>query len=543
MLTVREALQMQPLQSSQVVAGERGLDNEIQWVHIVDIPDAHYEWKRNGVLLLTAGFGLSEKEEEQANLITTLVEKEFAGMVLSIGHYYDHAPPGLVKRADELGFPLIESPPDVLFIDMTEHILEHLVNQQYSLLQQSNRIHNQLTELVLQGGGLEALAQTLAELLERSVTIEDTSRRMLASAQYGPVDEARKRSIEQGRTSPEVARWLHEQGIYNQLLHQMTPLRIPPHPSLGLTMERVVAPIIVDRQIHAYIWIIAGDHPLTELDELAIQHGATVAALILFKDQAVRKAEQAYRDDFLAQLLEGGKLDSSFQKQAQQLDYDPERKHQALLIQTDPPVPENQKHLYLDGIKGQLNQFDQTNFSAWRREGLVVILECAESRKGEEIGQHLWDYLRDQERETWIGIGSATLDLSSSLRGANETLQIARSLGETPGPYAFQDLGLLHWLFRLPADVRKDNPYLDQIQALAAYDQEQHADLVHTLEVYLGQGSSVVDAADALHIHRNTLLHRLERIEEIISVDLRQPEQRLNLHVALKTYRLSGLQS
>jgi purine catabolism regulator len=55
--------------------------------------------------------------------------------------------------------------------------------------------------------------------------------------------------------------------------------------------------------VYGYIWIVAGDHPLTELDELAIDHAATVAALALLKDQAVRESQQAMRGDLLTQLL------------------------------------------------------------------------------------------------------------------------------------------------------------------------------------------------------------------------------------------------
>jgi len=63
-------------------------------------------------------------------------------------------------------------------------------------------------------------------------------------------------------------------------------------------------------------------------------------------------------------------------------------------------------------------------------------------------------------------------------------------------------------------------------------------ELLKTLETYLDHGCSLVEAADALYIHRNTLLHRLKRIEELCDVDLRDPMQRLNLHAVVKDYHL-----
>jgi hypothetical protein len=89
--------------------------------------------------------------------------------------------------------------------------------------------------------------------------------------------------------SPEVTKRLLETGIYQQLLTKMRAVRVEPMPDLGMTMERIVAPIMVEREIHGYIWIISGSRPLTELDEMAIRHRATVAAFLIFKEQAVRK--------------------------------------------------------------------------------------------------------------------------------------------------------------------------------------------------------------------------------------------------------------
>jgi purine catabolism regulator len=58
--------------------------------------------------------------------------------------------------------------------------------------------------------------------------------------------------------------------------------------------------------------------------------------------------------------------------------------------------------------------------------------------------------------------------------------------------------------------------------------------LLLTLRAYLAGNGSPTEAADRLHLHRNTVLYRLGRIEEIAGVDLRDPEVRLSLHLALK---------
>jgi purine catabolism regulator len=99
---------------------------------------------------------------------------------------------------------------------------------------------------------------------------------------------------------------------------------------------------------------------------------------------------------------------------------------------------------------------------------------------------------------------------------------------------------LLHWLYHVPSEKLADNAYLSHIRRLVAHDEQRRGELLHTLEVYLDHGGAVAVAAQALYIHRNTLLHRLERITQICEVDLRDFTHRINLHAAIKIYRLHG---
>lgn len=543
MLTVGEILTLPLFASARLVAGEAGLGNKVNWVHIVDIPDAHYEWDRSGVLLLTAGYGLVTQPERQATLVPQLVEKGFAGMVLSTGYYCDQAPNVIRESAEEHGFPLIETPPELLFIEVTETVLEQIINRQYSLLQKATDIHNRLTQLALQEGTLHDLAETLARILKRAITIEDPAFRILAAVQEGAVDEARQRSVSYGRTTPEVAQRLLERGIYARLLQQMGPLHIEPIPDLGMTMERIVAPIIVAHEIYGYIWIIAGDRPLTPLDELAIEHAATVAALMLFKEQAVRSTEEALRGDFLGQLLQGKAVSAGFAEQARRIGYRPDRPQQVLLIYA-PAKSGGSPHSLQHEVEGWLRRRGERSLLVWRDRTLVLILESAETERGETLAQQLVADLSHPACRLLIGAGSARQpapgSVARSFEEAQEALRIARALSREEGLASFSDLGVLHWLYHLPPDVAQDNAYLKHVHSLADYDAEREADLLKTLEAYLDFGGSLVDAAEALYVHRNTLLHRIERIQELTGLDLRHPLHRLNLYIALKHWRMKN---
>jgi purine catabolism regulator len=61
---------------------------------------------------------------------------------------------------------------------------------------------------------------------------------------------------------------------------------------------------------------------------------------------------------------------------------------------------------------------------------------------------------------------------------------------------------------------------------------------VETLEGFFECNGNHARAAEALHLHRNTLLYRLDRIQSITGRDLGDAETRLSLQLALKIRRV-----
>jgi DNA-binding PucR family transcriptional regulator len=58
---------------------------------------------------------------------------------------------------------------------------------------------------------------------------------------------------------------------------------------------------------------------------------------------------------------------------------------------------------------------------------------------------------------------------------------------------------------------------------------------VRTLRVYFAAGANASEAADRLFLHRNSLLYRLERIQRLTGLDLKDQGARLALQLGLLT--------
>lgn len=76
------------------------------------------------------------------------------------------------------------------------------------------------------------------------------------------------------------------------------------------------------------------------------------------------------------------------------------------------------------------------------------------------------------------------------------------------------------------------------LSALLSYDEAHNTDLVHTLRTYFRCNGNVIRTADALFLHRNSVLYRLQRIEDLLEVDLKESQDRLVLHLAVELAEL-----
>ena len=539
-LTLSYALQNFPIFSqAAVVAGHKGLQRTVRWAHIVDLPDVE-PWVREGDLLLTTAFALKDNFQAQVDLIPLLAQKGLAGVLFALGTYFQDIPEEMVDLANQLDFPILTLPWEVPFVEVTRAIHEHILREQYTLIEKSLHIHEVLTRLVIEGKSLDDIVASLAELLNRSVTIEDASLRVLAHASCGPVDEMRRRSIEEGQTPQALMAYLEKDGLFERLRKDPRPQRVPSRPEWGMTLERTIAPILVGSQLYGYVWIIATEGPLTELDFLAIEQAAMVAALAFTRQQAIFEAEQRVKASLLDNLLE------------------PDA-HRDIRGLRDTLAQLGLSHGYqvlaLDVIEGQL---DMLSFSALveselaseslpgtliqRGERLIVLIGTPDAQHGEHLAYSLVEAAERRGVCLVAGIGmpnSAETHLRQSYVEAVESLRVGKSLARgKSGVWPFESLGFLHWGSNVPRDVLVNDRYHRLVREIAAYDLSNDDDCLNTLEAYLDFNGNKLRISQELFIHRNTLRHRMAKIEQTWGINFDDPFAMMNLYMAIKQWRL-----
>jgi PucR family transcriptional regulator, purine catabolism regulatory protein len=556
--SVREAMRFGEFAGATLIAGEAGLDRAIEWVRIMETPEIQ---PRPGDLLLTTGFPIKDDRAAQIRLIGRIADSGGSGLVVKPHPYLRKLAPEMLTEADRLSVPLFTIGAAVQLIDIMAPLLERIINAEHWRLRQSFEIHRRFTELVLDGKGVNEICRTLSDLLESAVVIEDASFHLLAHA-GGSGDPHRKETILHQGTPQRVLFDPQIQRMLREIEAKRGPIKVPAYPHVGMSRERLIAPILAANQVLGYISVLDNPPHNDELAFLALEQAALVLALSIAKERELAEVEGRVRGEFLGDLLFGTYGDdAAAQRRARHLGYPLHGSHLVMLTDIDDFRGFNRaRQISEDAIQAIKREFLRRVTAVVRatfpralvqgRSDSVVALLPIGTEPGDHqarvqaLGLQVRQSIADWKPGFTVSVGfSAPTEAPAGVAAAQrEVTSVMDSLarfkrwGEV---VTVPELGLTGLLAAI-ADERLVDYARRLLGPLVEHDRARNGSLVATLRAYLETGEQQ-QAAKQLRVHPNTLRYRLDRIREISGVELDDAETRLNLAVALRVQSLLGM--
>jgi purine catabolism regulator len=78
------------------------------------------------------------------------------------------------------------------------------------------------------------------------------------------------------------------------------------------------------------------------------------------------------------------------------------------------------------------------------------------------------------------------------------------------------------------------------VKPLIEYDEKKDSNLLETLEAYFNCNGNIKQVSQKMYIHYNTAIYRIDQIQKLLNVDLNNPDDRLNVEIALKLRNYIG---
>lgn len=183
---------------------------------------------------------------------------------------------------------------------------------------------------------------------------------------------------------------------------------------------------------------------------------------------------------------------------------------------------------------------------------ILLTLPSGKNERDQEVREYLEQMLEKYDAHCGM---SDEFELLSDLKIAYEQSEIALQYGslKTMLPfsssalrgslrfYSYESYYPCHLLCSSPENVRmaKRTRAFRALQTLQEYDDQHETNNLSLLYFYLINDRRATETAARLHMHRNNVIYRIGRIEELIDMDLDDSSVRFRLLLAYEMYSLS----
>jgi purine catabolism regulator len=517
-----------------VVAGERSLQHEVQWVHAAEIPDIA-RFLSGGELLLTAGTGIGTSPSEQLGYIDRLIRVGASGLVLELGRHFASVPASVLDRADEAGLPVATLTSEVRFAEIMRDVHERIIGQRYALQAQVERMAIEFNDLLLSGGGTAQILQKLFELTGQSVLLEDSAHQLVDHA--GPPEEIE--TIVDGWS--EHSRFGHREPVSRRK-------------EGGVSCAW--APIVLRGEQWGRIHIL-GDDGVGDAELLAARRASTALGLALLNNRHNAQLAERTRADLLAEVASRAPRDpAAFLRQARSLGADFRRCNLVALHLTGTQAAvETGLERLLGAVQASSGGLLRTQLARDRSSprglqalhsedpGVVRVLlgipaEKPATEAARSVAEGLIEGIQDSDRVV-VGVSRAAgvPAIPRAFHEAAECQRFAR-VSHGTGVLEYSSLGL-HLLLASLVDGPELPTFVEtELGFLLDHDAHARSPLLPTLQALLAHDGNRADAARALHIERRSLYYRIQRIESLLGLSLNDHDVKLGLSVALRALSL-----
>lgn len=520
------------MSGASIVAGPLGLDRDVLWSHVVDMPDA-VPWVRPGFLLLVSGYTWPKEASAECAQIEALAATGLAAIGIAVPKYVEHFSPDACALADRLNFPLIEIPWEMPFAQIMEELHRAVMAEPYRTIERSEQIHRALTRAASRDASLDDLAKSLCALIHRSVTFEDPSGKLLAHCSVdGAQDSVRTATLEHEQTPQEMMRALEASGLMRSVRASEKPLRVPAMAEIGAA-ARVVCPIRVGPELVGLVWILEGESPLSELDHRAAEHASLVAAIHIShqRELAFMEARLGYAS-FLSLLESEPQSKPVAEERVRLLGFDPYGRYRVGIVVLNEDLPLSREAvLRRDRVAARVRDA----LKQLRVEQLVTVnlnqvpFLLPEGKPADPITGAIGDPGGS------IVFGRVHSGADGARASYREALSLLSYRHRAPVCY-YEDVLVPRVIM---GDSAARESFLDDLftplRSRRGGDQ-----LAQALLALARGGFRFRETALALGIHPNTLRYRLERATEALGVDLGDADVRFKLQLASRLLDLEN---
>lgn len=519
-LTVKDILDRPPFTEAICVAGHVGLDHTVRWVHILEIAEID-ELVSGNELILTTGVGWTQSKESRQSFLAQLIDRKVSGLAIELGTTLKEVPEDLILLAEDAHFPLIIFNKKVRFIDITQDLNGLLLNNQYKMMADLEAYANKLNHLLLTTGAFNGILQFLHDYLNVQVVYKPVQGHMIC---VPPI------------TDEEVLNQLKVNGAsaITDFLGDNIALISQSVQALGFRF--------------ADLFIYGKRDGLTEYDSLVLDRTSIALAQDQLRALYIEEKRKMQENSWVMNWLNGD-------KQASEIEH--------LLANFNPPIKNNGCVVCLGKVASHDEEIDLTyysmifssileqhgffSFKSYVHHTMIFVL--INQRSVNDWKERLLKAINQRKKITVQGKNGPLIfaagRLFQDLEKMNRSYKMAQEVlfikekNEKDSRVFYEELYIDRLLLQLKKDECQEF-ISDYIGPVLDYDRAHDEKMLDTLRILLEVNGSKKEAAERLHIVRQTLYHRIDTLKSLLGEDFMEPNKRLAIEVSIKAWKLGN---
>lgn len=551
-VTVAE-LTAEELLRDSLVAGERGTDRLVEWcipggaatATAADPQDV----TRAAVFVPSADLA-----DHGPTLVPRLAERGAAAVLAWPGPGAGRPDLAVaIGAADAAGLPLLNLDTRANFRATSQLIATKVLAQSTHVLEYGTRVHRTLGDVFAKGAGLRGLTETMAQLSGTEVFVLSQAGEPLA------------------RSHPPRSGGLSDE-LVQEVVEDLTADDVPDGHAHVVTLQLdgqprhlVVTKVLVAGQDYGRLILLEPTYPAVEHDlaqhRVISEEGVSLTGSELLRQQSVREAEERARNDFVHALLHN-RFTDSFELAARAEHYEfpldgrfavfaavssairpdevASRRRAVDVARTARRLGSKNDSAALAALIGPIiivvRQVPATG--RWRssREESQLLREFA-NQLHRTAAQRFGTDVRVAHGRAWDGVAG----VATSYREARTAEAVGKQANIRPIA-AYEDMRLYAALQESSTSPAGRALATEMLTPLQQAD-GQTGNLQKVALAYIEESGNLNATARRLHLHRNTMLYKLDRVSRALGMDIRTTEAQFMVWLAHHFVTLEGIEA
>lgn len=531
-LLVRDLFNFPYFQDWRLVGGGRGVDHPITSLNMMESPDV-INWVKSGQFIISTGYCIRDDIKVQKQIILDLSRAGCAGLAIKIMRFFRTIPQHMIDLAEEQGFPLFEIPDNYNISEVMNNINQTVYAKKLEEMEIAYRTFNTFAEAAVSGSEAEVIRQ-LGMLAHSDVVASYLNWRRFASY-ISPTIDLQAEELAAEETPVDFTSYQIEEG-------QATKTVVLERER---TFYRHLFPICYNGLPRGYISIWNQRQEMARNEKIAARSAANIIAILLEKKHRDAESQYSQKEIFLLdEICNRVQSERVALSRASAANMDTEWCYRCIILKK---IANVKSKGYTDIKAKEAEILKQEIRVAYPHSSLIQVennLVAILGQSGAEIQVETEAFVAFVREKLWknteallIGIGGCypISKLHVSYKQAKEAIKIylLRKNEYRENIIYYDSIKVPAYLITMEEEKRHDL-HKRIIKRIEEYDFEHGSELLWTMKAYFRNNANISQTARQLFIHRNTLLFRLEKIENLLGVSFDNQDDLFMMNMALR---------